>query len=134
MTQFGKENKVKKTTTIFSEIKPLSVSQSSQLNSDTSAAQAVDDNLETWSKTACRWNTTKWFKIKFSKAYCFTEVIIVSTFESKTSGMQDTEIFVVDSEQGTENLCGVLKVSDAWTLEGQTYRLATITALKFSLI
>ena len=110
------------------------MSQSSQLNSETSASQAADDNLETWSNTACRWNTAELFKMKFSDANCFTEVKIVSSFETKTTGMQDTQIFVVDSEQGTENLCGVLKVSDTWTLEGQTYRLATITALKFSLI
>ena len=37
--------------------------------------------------------------------------------------MDDTGVFVVDSDTREESLCGVLKVSDVMTIEGQTYRI-----------
>ena len=87
------------------------------------ASRAIDGELDTSSHTKCAWNTDIWFRMEFNDVYCFTEVIIIG---SKLNGyayrMQDTKVYVLDKEKGTEQLCGVLKVIGVYTIEGQTYR------------
>ena len=36
--------------------------------------------------------------------------------------MEDAKIFVVDNNKGREHLCGVLKTTTDYTVEGQTYK------------
>ena len=37
--------------------------------------------------------------------------------------MDGAEVFVVTTAKGTDNRCGVLKVRDIYTIEGQTYKI-----------
>ena len=37
--------------------------------------------------------------------------------------MQDTYVYVVNTETGTKSLCGILPETDDVTAEGQTYRI-----------
>ena len=106
------------------QVQPLSVSQSSTYK-DRSADQAVDGDLTTASHTLCAWNTDLWYKMKFDAVYCFTEVVIVQSHWEKHNAdrMDGIKVFVVNREKDTESLCGVLKVSDDLTIEGQTYRI-----------
>ena len=106
------------------QVQPLSVSQSSTYK-DRSADQAVDGDLTTTSHTLCAWNTILWYRMKFDAVYCFTEVVIVQSHWEKHNAdrMDGIKVFVVNREKKTESLCGVLKVSDDLTIEGQTYRI-----------
>ena len=106
------------------QVQPLSVSQSSTYK-DRSADQAVDGDLTTTSHTLCAWNTVLWYRMKFDAVYCFTEIVIVQSHWEKNNAdrMDGIKVFVVNREKDTESLCGVLKVSDDLTIEGQTYRI-----------
>ena len=108
-------------------IKYSTVSQKSTLVWDGAAINAefaVDDDLTTASHTKCAWNTDLWYKMKFDAVYCFSDVVIIQSHWDKwASRMDDTEVFVANSDTGDESLCGVLKVSDVLTIEGQTYRI-----------
>ena len=59
--------------------------------------------------------------MKFNKAYYFAEVVIVQSHQSIDNSlrMNYAKIFVVNSEDSTETLCGTLGISD----EDQTYRI-----------
>ena len=106
----------------------MSVSQSSTITyggHHLVANRAIDGNMETKSHTKCAWNTDLWYKMDFDDVYCLSEVVI---FQSHTESwnayrMQDTKVFTVNSNTGVESLCGILKVREDWTLEGQTYRI-----------
>ena len=88
------------------------------------AERAIDDDLTTYSHTECAWNTDLWYKMKFGAVYCFSDVVIINSHLSEDSPrMDDLQVLVVSTEKGTESLCGVLKVGDALTMEGQTYRI-----------
>ena len=95
----------------------------SQINtySANTAELAIDDDLSTLSNTIHAWNADLWYKMRFGAVRCFTEVVIVQShnWDSLAKRMDDTKVFVVDTKTGTESLCGVLKVSDVLTLEGQ---------------
>ena len=87
------------------------------------ASKAIDGKLNTSSHTMCAWNTDIWFRMQFNDVYCFTEVrIIGSKLNSYALRMQDTMVYVLNNEKGTEQLCGVLEVMEVFTIEGQTYR------------
>ena len=108
-------------------IKYSTVSQKSTLVWDGAAINAefaVDDDLTTASHTNCAWNTELWYKMKFDAVYCFSDVVIIQSHLGHDAyRMDDTGVFVVSTKTGTESLCGVLKISDVMTIEGQTYRI-----------
>ena len=107
----------------MSPVKPSTVSQINNYETRT-AERAIDGNLNTHSHTICDWDTDLWYKMKFDAVYCFFDVvIIISHTDYYYARMDDTEVFVADSDTGDESLCGVLKVSDVPTIEGQTYRI-----------
>ena len=88
------------------------------------AELAVDGDMSTWSHTKCAWSIDLWFKMKFSAVFCFSEVVIIQSHDSYYSArMQDTKVFVINTKTGTEHLCGVLKIRDVRTTEGQTYKI-----------
>ena len=88
------------------------------------AAFAVDGDLTTSSHTECAWNTDLRYKMKFGAVYCFSDVVIINShFNEHSPRMDDLQVLVVSTEKGTESLCGVLKVGDVLTMEGQTYRI-----------
>ena len=65
-----------------------------------------------------------WYKLKLDTVYCFSDVVIIqSHLNNHANRMDGTEVFVANSKTGTESLCGVLKVRDIYTIEGQTYRI-----------
>ena len=104
-----------------------SVSQSTTLTWNgtvLNAERAIDGDLTTVSHTNCSWNTDLWYKMKFDAVFCFSDVVIMQSHWHQTAyRMDDTGVFVVDSDTREESLCGVLKVSDVMTIEGQTYRI-----------
>jgi hypothetical protein len=106
---------------------PESVSQSTTLIwSDTRmiAERAVDGDMNTNSHTVCAWGTEFWFKMEFNAVFCFSEVIIIQCKTDRfAQRMQDTQVFVINTDEGTESLCGVLKIRDVLTTKGQTYRI-----------
>ena len=62
--------------------------------------------------------------MKFDSVYCFSDVVIINSHaDAYTARMDDTKVLVVNTKTGTKGLCGVLKVSDVLTIEGQTYRI-----------
>ena len=88
------------------------------------AKRAVDGDLSTAAHTKCRFDADLWFKMKFDNVYCFFEVVIIqSRWNSLAHRMDDLNVVLVDTETESESLCGVLKVTEDWTLEGQTYRI-----------
>ena len=104
-------------------MQPSSVSQSS-VYFGWKAELAIDGNQETNSHTMCDWDSEEWYKMKFDTVYCFSDVVIIQSYQDRNAyRMDDTNIFVVNTKTGTESLCGVLKVSDVLTIEGQTYRI-----------
>ena len=106
-----------------SQVRPSSVSQSSE-RFEWKAELAIDGDQETKSHTICNWDTDLWYKMKFDAVYCFSDVVIIQSYQDRNAyRMDDTEVFVVNTKTGTESLCGVLKVSDVLTIEGQTYRI-----------
>ena len=93
-------------------------------NGNFDAERAIDGDLATRSKTQDGWNTDLWFKMKFDDVSCFSEVVIIQSYLNDYAfRMQDAKVFVVNTDEGTENLCGVLKVSPVKTIEGQTYNI-----------
>ena len=107
----------------MSPVKPTTVSQINNYETRT-AERAIDGNLNTHSHTDCAWDTDLWYKMKFDAVYCFSDVVIINSHTNDYSArMDDTEVFVVNTKTGTESLCGVLKVSDVLTIDGQTYRI-----------
>ena len=106
-----------------SQVRPSSVSQSS-VYFGWKAELAIDGDQETKSHTICDWDTDLRYKMKFAAVYCFSDVVIIQSFLDRNAyRMDDTKVFVVNTKTGTESLCGVLKVSDVLTIEGQTYRI-----------
>ena len=101
---------------------PVSVSQISTYNRH-KAENAIDGNLNTKSYTQCAWNTELWYKMKFDAVYCFTEVIVVQSDWNNAERKDDTRMLIINTGSKTESLCGVLKVNDVLTIEGQTYRI-----------
>ena len=84
----------------------------------------IEPALETKSETQSGWNTDLWFKMKFDDVLCFSEVVIIqSKLNNLAFRMEDAKVFVANTDEGTENLCGVLKVSPVMTIEGQTYHI-----------
>ena len=62
--------------------------------------------------------------MKFDDVFCFSDVVIINSEQNiHAYRMDDTKVLVVNSDTGDESLCGVLKVSDVLTIEGQTYRI-----------
>ena len=105
------------------QVEPASVSQSSTYSTNKAEA-AVDGNLTTVSETLGSWDTKVWFKMKFDAFICFSEVVIIQSHHNGNAyRMEDVKVFVVNTDAGTENLCGVLKVSPVMTIEGQTYHI-----------
>ena len=112
------------------EVQPSSVSQSSTLIWDGKPAKAelaIDGDMTTNSHTKCAWNTDLWYKMKFDATYCFSDVVIVQSHmqfqDTYYMRMEDTNVFVIDSNTGSESFCGVLKVGNIRTIKGQTYRI-----------
>ena len=65
-----------------------------------------------------------WYKMQFDAIYCFSEVVIIQSHMSYSAfRMDDMRVLVVNNGERTESLCGVLKVRDVRTIEGQTYRI-----------
>ena len=110
-----------------SPVIPSAVSQSSTFDRDSQlyqAERAIDDDVSTFSHTECAWNTALWYKMKFGAVYCFSDVVIINShFNENSPRMDDMQVLVVNAGKRTESLCGVLKVGDALTMEGQTYRI-----------
>ena len=111
----------------MSQVKPSTVFQSSTLfwqGNAKEAGDAIDGDLTTISHTVPARNADVWFKMKFDTFQCFSNVVIIqSHWDQWAVRMDDTNVFVVNTKTGTESLCGVLKVSDVMTIEGQTYRI-----------
>ena len=107
-----------------SQVRPVSVSQSSSLPPNP-AKFAIDDDLTTSSHTICALRTDLWFKMKFDHVYCFSEIeLINSKLNQYAARMDDTKVLVVNRvNKGTESLCGVIKVTNDRTIDGQTYRI-----------
>ena len=102
---------------------PVSVSQINTYSIAT-AEMAIDGDLTTKSNTKQAWDTDLWYKMRFDAVRCFSEVVIVQAhLNSKANRMNDTKVFVVNTNTGTESLCGILKASTDLTIEGQTYRI-----------
>ena len=88
------------------------------------AERAIDGDRTTKSHSKCVWDSDVWYKMKFDAVYCFSEIdIIQSHLNENAYRMDDAKLLAVDSKTGTESLCGVIKVSDVLTIEGQTYRI-----------
>ena len=91
------------------------------------AEQAIDGDVETISATTgYSWNAELWFKMQFDSFFCFSEVVIIQSHLSSWNAarMEDAKIFVVNTDTGIVNLCGVLKVGPVMTIEGQTYHIS----------
>ena len=85
--------------------------QSSSIFNDNGPANAIDKDHKTIVHTICDYGIDIWFKLKFSEVHCFTEVIITNSVKSTYAWrMQDTKVFVENTEQGTEEFCGVLRL------------------------
>jgi hypothetical protein len=104
------------------QIRPVSVSQSST-DSKRTADLAIDGKLGTSSKTKCPWNSDEWFKMMFDAIRCFSEIVIINRTQEKWR-MQDTKVYVLNSQTETESYCGVLRVRDASSIKGQTYSIS----------
>ena len=64
-----------------------------------------------------------WFRMNFSKVYCNTEVVIFNAkLDRDAQRMDNTKVYVINKNEGSKNLCGVLKVTEDYTKAGQTYR------------
>ena len=89
------------------------------------AEHAIDGNMTTASRTTCSWDSDHWYKIKFGALYCFSTIVIVNEYTGLRSsyGIDDTNVFVVDTVKDTVYFCGVIKVRNVNTAEGQTYRI-----------
>ena len=62
--------------------------------------------------------------MKFDAIHCFSEIVIMNDkLNENAYRMQDLKVFVVNTKTGSESLCGVLKVRNIWTIEGQTYKI-----------
>ena len=103
------------------EVKATSASLSPRAHGP--ANLALDGTVGTEAHGACRFNTDLWFKINFDSTYCFSEIVIVNKPSSYATRMEDTRVYVVNTDEGSESLCGVLKVRRVWSFEGQTYRI-----------
>ena len=104
-------------------VKPSAVFQSSTFGTD-AVDHAVDGDLETRSHTSCAWNTDLWYKMKFEAVYCFSHIgIIQSQLNDYAKRMDDTKVFVMNTQTGVEGLCGVLKVGAGETISKQTYNI-----------
>ena len=102
---------------------PTSVSQSTTLN-DQIADRSIDGDITTASFTTAAYDKTLWYKMHFEEKHCFSEIVIMQSQLGNTAyRMDDTNVFVVDTETGSENLCGILETKEDWTIEGQTYRI-----------
>ena len=105
------------------KVDPVSVSQIDTYYNE-KAELAIDGDLTTKSNTNSAWDTDLWYKMRFDAVRCFSEVVIVQAhLNSKANRMNDTKVFVVNTNTGTESLCGILKASTDLTIEGQTYRI-----------
>ena len=63
--------------------------------------------------------------MKFDAIHCFSEIVIMNDkLNENAYRMQDLKVFVVNTKTGTESLCGVLKMREVWTVEGQTYKIS----------
>ena len=108
---------------------PTSVSQSStyvytETGDIKKAENAIDGDLKTFAHTKCAWDTDVWYKMKFDAVYCFSDVVIInSKLNEYANRMDEAKVLVINTETGAESLCGVLKVTDVMTIEGQTYRI-----------
>ena len=90
------------------------------------AAFAVDGDLTTSSHTECAWNTDLWYKMEFDGIYCFSDVVIINYIghvDNNKYRMRDTKVLVINTDTGTESLCGVVKATGIQTIEGYTYRI-----------
>ena len=89
------------------------------------AEYATDGDLNSISETQGGWNIDLWFKMKFDEVFCFFEVVIIQAKLNwyYANRMQDLKVFVVNTDTGIDNLCGVLKISSDYTIEGQTYKI-----------
>ena len=108
---------------VSGKIEPASVSQISTYISH-KADLAIDGKVETKSETRASWNAELWFKMQFDSFLCFSEVVIIQSHRNHYAyRMEDAKIFVVNTDTGIVNLCGVLKVGPVMTIEGQTYHI-----------
>ena len=88
------------------------------------AERAIDGKLHTSSHTLGYWDTPAWFKMSFDRSFCFTEVVIIqSQLKDLAFRLEDAKVYVVNTDNGAEYLCGILKVRNEYTVEGQTYTL-----------
>ncbi|KAL5249982.1 hypothetical protein ACHWQZ_G015902 [Mnemiopsis leidyi] len=88
------------------------------------AERAIDGKLHTSSHTLGYWDTPAWFKMSFDRSFCFTEVVIIqSQLKDLAFRLEDAKVYVVNTDNGAEYLCGILKVRNEYTVEGQTYIL-----------
>ena len=108
-------------------MKPIAVTQSTTLvwlGERQPAGLAIDGRLDTGSHTNCAWDTDIWYKMKFHAVYCFSEIVIIQSHDNVYAyRMQDTKVIVINTATNTESLCGVLKVRNVYTVEGQTYKI-----------
>ncbi|KAL5253017.1 hypothetical protein ACHWQZ_G015691 [Mnemiopsis leidyi] len=106
------------------KVQPVSVESSSQNNLDNDANKAIDNDFATQSHTECEFDTDIWYRMNFESVHCFTEVVMVNSAWSAFVGrMKDLKVFVLDTRQDTERLCGSLELNNDWTWAGQTYRI-----------
>ena len=104
-------------------VKPSTVSQSSTFDSQ-AAGGAVDGNLVTFSHAYCASTSDMWYKMEFKAVYCFSHIgIIQSHLNFNAKRMDDTKVFVINTQTGVEGLCGVLKVVADETISKQTYNI-----------
>ena len=77
------------------------------------------------SHTLCGHNKDHWFKMQFGEIKCFSEVRISNPYMYYRHAvrMEGAHVYVVNTMNSSESLCGILKIQKNWTIEGQTYRL-----------
>ena len=108
--------------------KPDSVVQSSTLSWSgmaQSAELAVDGDMSTTSHTVCAWDTDIWYLMQFDDIRCFEEVVIINAYLNYNAyRMQDLGVHVKNTNTDTDSLCGVIRVREDSTIEGQTYKVS----------
>ena len=103
---------------------PSSVSQISVYNGWV-AELSIDGDFTTKSSTLAEFGSPLWYKMHFEHKHMFSEIVIMQSDLTPSNGrrMDDTKVFVVDIGTESVNLCGILKIKENWTIEGQTYRI-----------
>ena len=104
-------------------IPPISVSQKGNWYGN-KAYRAVDNNPDTFAHTDCGYNRDLWYKMQFGAVHYFSEVVMDITGQGgQAKRMDDTKVHVLNTEQGTDFLCGTLKFDK--NNQDQIYRYKT---------